>query len=185
MKKSLAKKRVGCEKFITSWLKKIHYLLYYFTMLRHKLKFSWRLFVPGENPKWKSVLNNEPFTRNGYIVQKTPCWTANETVGPWKKGYFVLNDEISFFLLLLCVVCQKARCFLYHVTISCEGLIVDLEKKNNRVNFYLNVTLEHTPLYILLSYDINLCCSFGRSGSLNLMFDHRARRSYLWPWLQF
>lgn len=129
VKKSLAKKRVGCEKFITSWLKKIHYLLYYFTMLRHKLKFSWRLFVPGENPKWKSVLNNEPFTWNDYMVQKAPCWTANETVGPWKKGYFVLNDEISFFLLLLCVVCQKARCFLYHVTISCEGLIVDLEKK--------------------------------------------------------
>ena len=111
------------------------------------------------------------------MVQKTPCWTANEAVGPCKKGYFVLNDEISFFLLLLCVVCLKARCFLYHVTISCEGLIVDLKK--NRVNFYLNVSLEHTPLYILLSYDINLCCSFRRCGSLNPMLDHRARRSYL------
>ena len=51
------------------------------------------LFSSGKMETIDSLLktfecDNGPFAKYSQIIQKTPCWMANDAVGPWKEKTF-------------------------------------------------------------------------------------------------
>ena len=67
---------------------------------------------------------NELVAANGHMVQKNNLQESKLCTGTFKtKRLHSVKIEFSLYWMSQCIACSPARCFLYHVTISCKGFI--------------------------------------------------------------
>ena len=78
--------------------------------------------------------SNRPFAVYYHMMQITPCWRANCTLGHPKQNNFQLN--FLFFWMAHWAICSPARCYLYHVILNCKepiALVDECSSQHGRI----------------------------------------------------